>query len=268
MCRADDIKKRNLYKQVKEYLVSSQRFQMNKHNEGYLYGSSQLTKTQQHLFAIDFIRNYLKLNDSVFSHPDDCYYLNNYCHIEERGGHRYLRPSHCSKFVLQQGKHLFYNYEWSYSYHGTAPKNVPNIIQHGLKIPGNTAGSVKVEVANGSAYGNGIYSAKIPLYAQLYAPCVQWRDKYVQTIFMLRKDAKRTNVTDIEGCYTQSMIGRNDIHKLYDSQIASDEIQWLTKDESAVVLHALLIKVHDTDPLREGGEYHTVSQILDQKLKK
>lgn len=49
---------------------------------------------------------------------------------------------------------------------------------------------------------------------------------------MLHKDAKRTNVTDIEGCYTQSMIGRVDLHKFYDSKIANNEIQWITKDES------------------------------------
>ena len=241
---------------------------MNKNNEGYLYGPSELSKTKQHLFAIDFIRDYLQLDDSIFSHPDDCYYLNNYCHIEERGGHRYLRPSHCSKFVLQQGKHLFHNYEWSYSYHGTAPKNVQSIIRYGLKIPGNTAGNVQIKVENGSAYGNGIYSAKIPLYAQLYAPCVQWRGKYVQTVFMLRKDAKRTNVTDIEGCYTQSMIGRLDLHELYDNKIANDEIQWITNDESAVVLHALLIKVHDINPVEKNGEYYNVAKILDKKLGK
>jgi hypothetical protein len=227
-----------------------------------------LKKNTRHLFAIDFIRDYLQLDDSVFSHPDDCYYLNNYCHIEERGGHRYLRPSHCSKFVLMQGKHLFYNYTWSYSYHGTDPKNVQSIIKYGLKIPGNSAGSEKVVIANGSAYGNGIHSAKIPLYAQLYAPCIKWRGKYVQTIFMVRKDAKRTDITDIEGCYTQCMIGRVDIHKLYDGKITSNEIQWMTKDESAVVLHALLIKVHDTDPVKDDGEYGKIAKILDGKLGK
>lgn len=238
---------------------------MNKHNEGYEYGQHQLSKNKNHQLAADFIKNYLQLDDSIFSHADDCYYLDNYCHIEKRGGHRYLRPSCCSKFVLQQGKHLFYDYEWSYSYHGTHPKNVQSIVKYGLKIPGNNAGNVKISVANGSVYGNGIYSAKIPLYAQLYAPCVQWQGKYVQTIFMLRKDAKRTNITDIEACYTASMIGRNDVHKLYDGQISSDEIQWVTNDESAVVLHSILIKVHDTDPTSNGGEYYKVAQILDGK---
>jgi hypothetical protein len=127
------------------------------------------------------------------------------------------------------------------------------------------AGNVDIKVVNGSAYGNGIYSSKIPLYSQLYAPCVEWRGKYVQTIFMVRKDAKRTNITDIEGDYTVSMIGRKDIHKLYDGEIAKNEIQWMTTDESAVVLHALLIKVHDYDPLAKGGEYEIVGKILDEK---
>ncbi|CAF1372123.1 unnamed protein product [Adineta steineri] len=241
---------------------------MNKNNEGYEYGSRQLNQNKKHSFATDFIHDYLQLDDSMFSHRDDCYYLNNHCHIEERGGHRYLRPSHCSKFVLKQGKHLFHDYTWSYSYHGTSPKNVDSIVKYGLKIPGNSAGNVKINVANGSAFGNGIYSAKIPLYSQLYAPPVQWQGKYVQTIFMLRKDAKRTNITDIEGCYTQSMLGRSDIHKLYDGKIANHEIQWMTVDESAVVLHALLIKVHDSNPMAEGGEYEIVGKILDEKLAK
>ena len=237
---------------------------MNKHNEGYEYGSRSLSANRQHLFAADFVRDYLELNDSVFSHPDDCYYLNNHCHIEERGGHRYLRPSHCSKFVFMQGKHLFNDPTWSYGYHGTSPENIKSIVKYGLKIPGNTAGNAKIEVANGSAFGNGIYSSKIPLYSQLYAPCVQWRGKYIQTILMVRKDAKRTIVTDIEGCYTQSMIGRCDIHKLYGGKIAKNEIQWMTIDESAVVLHALLIKVHDNDPAAKGGEYENVAKILNE----
>ena len=239
---------------------------MNKHNEGYEYGPHELSRNQRHSFASDFLRDYLQLDHSIFSHPDDCYYLNNYCHIEQRGGHRYLRPSHCSKFVLNQGKHLFYDYTWSYSYHGTSPKNVKSILNYGLKIPGHTAGGTKIKVANGSAYGNGIYSSKIPLYAQLYAPCVNWRGKYFQTIFMLRKDAKKTIITDIEGCYTQGMIGRTDLHKLYDGAIASNEIQWMTTDESAVILHALLIKVHDIDPVSACGEYAVVAKVLDEKL--
>ena len=61
---------------------------------------------------------------------------------------------------------------------------------------------------------------------------------------------------------------RVDLHKLYDNQIANDEIQWLTKDESAVVLHALLIKVHDTDPLENGGEYYNVAKFWDEKCGK
>ncbi|CAF3304907.1 unnamed protein product [Rotaria socialis] len=236
------------------------------HNEGYEYSSNKLSRNQRHSFAAEFIRDELKLDDSVFSHQDDCYYLNNHCHIENRGGHRYIRPSNCSKFILKQGKHLFSDYTWSYSYHGTASENVKNIITYGLKIPGHTAGSMKVSVQHGSIYGAGIYSTKIPLYAQLYAPCIPWRGKYVQTIFMLRLNANKTQTVNAEGHYTAYMKGRTDIHLLYGGKIDYNEIQFMTPEDSAVVLHALLVKVHDSDPDSAGGEYDKVAQILDGKI--
>ncbi|CAG8488650.1 21520_t:CDS:10, partial [Gigaspora rosea] len=134
-----------------------------------------------------------EFDESLFSHQDDCYYLSNYCHLENRGGHRYLRPSKCSKFVLKQGYHLFYNYDWTYSYHGTDPKNIKSILKYGLKKPGSLAGNDEVRTAHGSKYGPGIYTSKVPLYAQLYAPMIKWGDKYFQTIFMVRQKLNSIN---------------------------------------------------------------------------
>ena len=44
-------------------------------------------------------------------------------------------------------------------FHGTAPKNIPLIMEGGFKVGGKAPG---VGVANGTVYGNGVYSAKGP----------------------------------------------------------------------------------------------------------
>lgn len=40
---------------------------------------------------------------------------------------------------------------------------------------------------HGSAYGNGIYTSKIPEYAELYADTVEFNGKYYQTVLMLKQ---------------------------------------------------------------------------------
>ncbi|CAG8643678.1 6472_t:CDS:1 [Funneliformis mosseae] len=229
-------------------------------NQGYLYGRRQLESNSEYELSRKFIKEYLMLDDSIFSHMDNCYYLENYCHIERRGGHRYLRPSKCSKFVLEQGKHLFYNYQWNYSYHGTFTENVKSIIKFGLKKPGSRAGNDIVKSKHGTVYGEGIYTSKIPLYAQQYAPTVKWLGKYIQTIFMVRQKPESIDFTNGERSYT---LGRRDIHKLYKGHISEEEIQFVCFEESSCVLHALLIKVHDKDPHSIGGEDYKIKEILD-----
>src|SRR5581483_7812719 len=135
-------------------------------NQGYLYGRSELGRNSNYNLSYRFVKEYLGLDDSLFSHQDNCYYLSNYHHLEYRGGHRYLRPSKCSKFVLNQGYHLFYNYQWTYSYHGTNPENIDSILKYGLKSPGSFAGNKRIHSVHGATYGSGIYTSKIPLYAQ------------------------------------------------------------------------------------------------------
>jgi hypothetical protein len=235
-----------------------------KYDEGYLYGKRELESNSDYTMAYKFIKEYLKLDDSIFSHSDDCYYLENYCHIEYRGGHRYLRPSKCTKFVLNQGHHLFYNYQWTYSYHGTNSKNIKSILQHGLKIPGTFAGDKIVQSVHGSTYGNGIYTSKIPLYSQLYAPVIRWYGKYFQTILMVRQRSDSIDVQEGEGTYTINILNYENLHKLYKGKISANEMQYVCFDENSCVLHALLIKIHDYDPMdSDGGEYHKISKILD-----
>ncbi|CAG8543849.1 23260_t:CDS:2 [Racocetra persica] len=222
------------------------------YSEGYLYGSRSLERKSDYTVSYKFIKEYLQLDDSLFNHQDNCYYLTNYCHLENRGGHRYLRPSECSKFVLKQGSHLFYNYNWTYSYHGTDPKNIKSILQYGLKKPGSLAGDKVVKLVNGQMYGTGIYTSKIPLYSQLYAPMTSWEGKYFQTILMVRQKPNSIDTQEGEGTYTTSLLGNAEIHKLYKGKISSDEMQYICSDESSCVLHALLIKVHDN----QYDEYH------------
>ncbi|CAG8642450.1 892_t:CDS:1, partial [Ambispora leptoticha] len=207
---------------------------------------------------------YLQLDDSIFNHEDDCYYFDNYCHIENRGGHRYLRPSRCSKFVLKQGYHLFHDYKWTYSYHGTNSNNITSILQYGLKIPGSLAGVNNVRSVNGSAYGAGIYTSKIPLYAQLYAPVIWWEGKYFQTILMVRQKSNSVDAQMVEGTYTTNRFGFEKLHKLYKGKIKSEEMQYVCFDENACVLHALLVKIHNNHPEYDGGEYYVVRNILDE----
>jgi hypothetical protein len=76
--------------------------------------------------------------EHYFQHQHDCYYLENNCHIEERGGHRYLRPSKCAKFILKQGMERFNSHEWGYAYHGTKVDNVVSIIENGLRPANST----------------------------------------------------------------------------------------------------------------------------------
>ncbi|CAB4415816.1 unnamed protein product [Rhizophagus irregularis] len=238
-----------------------------KYNEGYLYGKRELERNSDYTMSHKFIKEYLQLDDSIFSHHDNCYYLENYSHLEYRGGHRYLRPSKCFKFVLKQGHHLFYNYQWTYSYHGTNSKNIKSILQHGLKIPGTLAGEKIVWMEHGSTYGNGIYTSKIPLYSQLYAPVIRWNGKYFQTILMVRQRSDSIDVQEGEGTYTVSTLdylNYENLHKLYKGKISANEMQYVCFDESSCILHALLVKVHDYDPMdSDGGEYRKISKILD-----
>jgi len=44
-------------------------------------------------------------------------------------------------------------------FHGTPVRNLGPIMQHGLVVPGSADAPVKVQIANGSAYGVGIYGA-------------------------------------------------------------------------------------------------------------
>ncbi|CAG8465188.1 11688_t:CDS:1 [Dentiscutata erythropus] len=225
------------------------------YNEGYLYGAGALGRESDYTISHKFIKEYLQLDESLFSYQDNCYYLSNYCHLENRGGHR----SKCSKFVLKQGYHLFYNYEWTYSYHGTDPKNIKSILKYGLKKSGTFAGNNKIESAHGSAYGCGIYTSKVPLYSQLYAPMTKWGDKYFQTIFIVRQKPNSIDAQEGEGSYTKCMLNHTDIHKLYKGKISSDEMQYVCFDESSCVLHALLIKVHDNC----DEEYQKIINIVN-----
>jgi len=232
----------------------------NANNEGYEYGSYQLNRNEKHQLALQFIKEKKFIPEDEYSHGDDCYYKKNWCHIEERGGHRYIRPSNCSKFVLKSGKKYFNQYNFQYAYHGTAVKNVGSIFKNGLvpsgaKLPNGQT----VNQAHGNMFGNGVYTTKIPLYAQLYATVESWKKYYVQTVFMVRQDPKSVWEKSCEGAKTRNMLGRDDFHVLYGGLIDANEIQFLAKDHKSIVLQALLVKIHDVHP--EKGEYKDVLQI-------
>lgn len=231
-------------------------------NKGYLYGSD-CSRHSDYKLARQYVKEKNFCDDSLFDHSLDCYYHENNCHIEIRGGHRYLRPSLCSKMVFRNSRAVFNDSSWLYSYHGTDPKNVKSILENGLTYPGYSKG-IGVSTAHGGAYGQGVYTSKLPLYAQLYAKCEKWKGKYVQTIFLVRQDPRSISVHGGEGCFTTSMIGRTDLHRLYGEHIKSNEIQFVTtKVDDNNIIQGLLIKIHETKPDQAGGEYYEVSKLLD-----
>jgi hypothetical protein len=226
-------------------------------NEGYTMGGPE------YRLALDYVRDRGFCDDSEFDHHLDCVYKRNHCHIEERGGHRFLRPSNCVKLVLKRSRSVFDDPSWLYSYHGTHPSNVSSILRYGLQPGGVNAGGQKVMTAHGGALGPGVYTSQIPLYAQLYAGYEKWRGKYVQTIFMVRQRLQTVTSDGCEGCYTTNMIGRVDVHRLYGGLIREGEVQYVTKSGYGLVLQALIIKFHDTPPEAPGGEYHKIKALLD-----
>ena len=121
----------------------------------------------------------------------------------------------------------------------------------------------RVSESHGSIYGRGVYTTKVPLYAQLYATPERWRGKYVQCMFLLRQDPKTISAHGTEGTYTTTMIGRDDLHKLYGGGINENEMQFLTTKYDSIIIQALLIKIHDTDPLSNSGEYKKIADFVD-----
>ena len=232
------------------------------HNKGYLYGTD-CSNYEKYRLAREYIKEKGFCDDSKFDHTLDCFYLENNCHIEKRGGHRYLRPSLCAKMVFKNSVSVFNDTSWLYSYHGTQIKNVKSILTNGLTYPGYSK-RIQIKANHGSRYGPGVYTSKLPLYAQLYAECDQWRGKYVQVILMVRQKPSSITQCGSEGCYTANMIGRTDIHQLYGGGISSDEVQFVTTVvEQNNIIQAMLIKIHDQKPDKPGGEYHDIARILD-----
>jgi len=141
-----------------------------------------------------------------------------------------------------------------------------NILTYGLMPAGQSAGEQVISVANGNVLGKGVYTSKLPLYAQLYATCEQWKGKYVQTLVMIRQDPKSVSQHGTEGCYTTTMIGRSDIHKLYGGLIGEEEVQFFTQQFGSTVIRnlALLVKIHEVSPNSKEGEYYQIASLLQE----
>merc|ERR1711991_1277618 len=111
--------------------------------------------------------------------------------------------------------------------------------------------------------GTGVYTSKLPLYAQLYSSPERWRGKYVQTVLMVRQDPRALEFSDAEGPPTAAMVGRDDLHRLYGGLVNRDEMQSIVRDESSpIIIQALLVKIHDVDPTASGGEYQQICSLL------
>jgi len=233
-------------------------------NKGYIYGKSALSKVKKYELAMKFIKHKGFIPENDYSHSDDCYYLANHCHIELRGGHRYLRPSNCAKFVLKTGKKHFYSNTFQYAYHGTHPKNIASIYKNGLLPSGAKLNNGQtVACNNGNAFGNGVYTSKLPLYAQMYARTEKWNGKYYQTVLMLRQDPKTLTGQSSEHAATIShVIESENVGALYGDLINKEEVIFIAKEYKSIVIQALLVKVHDTNPESVGGEYYKIREMI------
>jgi hypothetical protein len=225
--------------QIKKTLKS---FDLNL-NEGYLFKCSDLNSESNYVLSKLFISDYLNLNVNLFSFEKNCYYLQNNCFIKMRQDHLYLRPSNCSKFVFKDEN---VKVDWLNSYQGTHPENVKRIIEFGLKSEGDE-----------------IFTSKIPLYAEMNAPTVYWKDKYIQTIFIFRQDPKK--VQKSKEIQSNTFISAVDIQKLYNDRISKEDVELVTLDEKSIDLHALLIKIHDVDPFDSDSEYSKLKEIIESK---
>ncbi len=72
---------------------------------GYLY-AEQCRNHKDYEICKSFLNQWV--SDDLLSLNDSCYYLNNYDHLEVRGGHRYARPSFAFKFIIKKNKKYFH----------------------------------------------------------------------------------------------------------------------------------------------------------------
>jgi hypothetical protein len=229
-----------------------------KHNQGY----TQNWDDPKYKLAREYLAEKAFCPDSEFDHGLDCLYLDNFCHVEERGGHRFLRPSNCTKFVFRRSRSVFNDPTYAYSYHGTNSANVRSILTYGLRPGGSAVDGRTIPMTNGACLGTGVYTSTIPLYAQLYAPVEHWRNYYVQTLFMVRQSGGNLEHYADEGCATQSLIGRNDIWRLYGGLFRANQTQMKTQRHDGIVIQALLVKIHDVHPMNNQGEYYKICDLL------
>ena len=139
-----------------------------------------------------------------------------------------MRASNCAKFIFKQGMKRFHSYEWGYAYHGTKVENVVSIIENGLKS-GNTVlpNGTLIPMANGNAYGDGIYTSRIPFYAECYAPVVEYNGNFFQTVFLVRIDTNSLKLCGYCECGNRATIdtfGYPNIHELYGGLVKINEV--------------------------------------------
>jgi hypothetical protein len=229
-------------------------------NQGY----AQNWNSQRYKLARQYLAEMGFWPDQEFAHNLDCEYLGNFCHWDTRGPFYFYRPSACVKFPLKKAASVYNNPNYRTSYHGTASAKIKSILTYGLLPPGQWAGSTCIQQQNGEKLGIGVYTSPSPLYAQLYAPLEMWRGHYVQTVLMVRQPARDIVWYQDEGCASASLIGRNDIWRLYGGTLHERELQMKTESWRDMVIQALIVKIHDQNPTSAGGEYHRIRELLGQ----
>jgi hypothetical protein len=230
------------------------------HNKGYScdMNSRGAKLAREYLEAMHFC------DSSAYNHSADCTYPDNFCHVDKRGDQLFFRPSSCTKFRLKAAEPYYGRSDYLTSYHGTPSSSVSSILEHGLLPAGEYIDGKMIAKRNGEALGYGVYTSPSPLYAQLYAPVERWRGYYVQTILMVRQPANDVTSYQDEGCRSSSLIGRNDIWRLYGGNLGPGQLQMRTRNYQQVVIQAVLVKIQEQDPEACGGEYYRIREALER----
>jgi hypothetical protein len=98
----------------------------------------------------------------------------------------------------------------------------------------------------------------------LYAPLEIWRGHYVQTIVQVVQSHMNVELYEDKGCAPTSLIGRNDIGRLYWGPPRCRTLQWKSWNHLAVRVQGIIVKIHDQDPYAPGGDYDRILASLDE----
>jgi hypothetical protein len=225
-------------------------------------GAMPFSRSPRCILAREYLNEMNFCPDFWFYHPQDVEFGDNSYYLKERHGQAFYYPSNCVEFPLHAGREEIQQPNYITAYHGTSSENIRSIMKYGLLPAGELAGDQVVQARHGAALGSGVYTSPCPLYAQLYAPVELWRGRYVQTFLRVRQPRRGLSFSGDTGCASTSLIGRDDVYRLYGIPPAVQALQHKSRIWYGIVVEAVLVKIHEQDPTAPGGEYYGIRELL------